>query len=159
MDAWLAVDAWGATCAFATAIASGAHALACVPPLARRRFGPSGLARAAALRRHAWLRALDPSVRQLAALIGRWPLEPLRSAVDRLRVRAGDRLGLCSDEWLALAMFGALCGACCGLCVTGALVVDRAWPTAAAVALGASYPFEYLRNRAASRASCPRRSI
>jgi tight adherence protein C len=141
-----------ATLAFAIALSIGCHALARVPARPRPTLGPRGFERGAALRRLAWLRAIDPALRWLAASIARLPLDRVRSALERRCVHAGDALGLAADEWLALAGLAACAAACITACALRLIAIDARWPVAAAALIGAAWPFEYLRSRGAARA-------
>ena len=109
---------------------------------------PDGLPATRPAPRPPGLRRLAPLLALLGERLARLPLDRLRAPVERLRVSAGEPLGLSTDEHLALSMVAsAACLSCAAplgtsLGLTGLLAVGMA---------GALYPIASLRGRARKR--------
>jgi tight adherence protein C len=89
------------------------HYVSALPSQAAGRLGLRGVARARALSRYAWFRAVEPFVRWGSVRIQ--PLLPVthRASLDTLLTRAGDPLGVEPAElWVLCAMLGFTGGTC-----------------------------------------------
>jgi tight adherence protein C len=129
-----------ATTLLALGLGVGGYRLARIAPLPRPALGHRGLQRARALAGVHGFFVIEPPMRWLAALIAELPLREARSPLDRMLVRAGDFLGLCADEWLALSAISAAIFALVAASTAARFGLGYG-PVAAATALGSALPF------------------
>lgn len=133
------------------AVGLGLHALLGAPSLPRARLGLRGLRRQESLRASWPWRLAEPLVRYLGARLERFMTRSTQARVDRLLVRAGDRLGLQPAELPALSLVLALLGA--GLGAWGA--AQQGAPLVlwclGGLALGLYWPYMKWSERAAER--------
>jgi len=101
-------------------------------------------------------RLLEPLLGVVAAHVRRLGLGGVRGAVERLRIRAGEPLGLDADEVLALCGLGLAAGALAGAVLAGSLGLAGGLALTAAMA---SYPIVWLRSRARTRLAGLDRSL
>jgi tight adherence protein C len=141
---------WLVTITLGVAIAGLSHLLSSVPPLARPELGPRGLQRAKALELGGFA-MLEPGMRWLGALLALIPLPRLRPLLAHKLLQAGDYLGLCADEVLALTVIGTTAGAVLGSIVCEFLYLGLGWHLFATV-LGAALPWSYVQAQIKTRA-------
>jgi tight adherence protein C len=140
---------WLVTITLGMAVAGLSYVLSSAQPLTRPELGSRGLRRAKALERGGFA-MLEPGMRWLAALVALIPLEHLRPLLSRKLLQAGDYLGLCADELLALTVMGTTAGAVLGSFVCEWLHLGLGWHLFA-ILLGAALPWSQLQAQIESR--------
>jgi tight adherence protein C len=90
------------------------YRLTLVQPLPRPTLGSRGERRTQALQAEGLFSSLEPAVRKVGAWLAPLPISGLRASLDRSLREAGNYLGLCADELLALGIlssvgFGVVC--------------------------------------------------
>ena len=100
---------WNALLATAFALVLGGVSslvfhLASTPAAPRPTLGTRGVNRTIALRHRGAFAVVEPTLRVLSAWLGVLPLGPLREAIRRSLLHAGEYLGLSEDELLAMAV-------------------------------------------------------
>ena len=138
-----------ATTALTPALAAASYALARIAPLPRPRLGHRGLQRSRALTRSGFS-AIEPAMRWLAALVAHAPISGARTHLDAQLTQAGQPLGLCSDELLALCALGGAAGALLGAGAIAWLGIGHPWQVASTI-LGAALPSLSIHSHAAER--------
>lgn len=102
------------------------------------------------------LRLLLALLAAVTVHVRRFKLRRARSAIERLRIPAGEPLDLDADEILALCGLGLAAGAATGVLLAASLGLTGGLALATA---GASYPIVWLKSRATSRLAGIDRSL
>ena len=115
-------------------IFGSSYVLALRAALPRPLVGPRGLKRRRALDEVGLFAAIEPAVRQLAAWLVGLPLRSARARIEARLVQAGDWLGLCADEVLAMCLLSGLgCGTGAALLSKGLTSGSLPWVIASSV--------------------------
>jgi len=109
--------AWGALFALSGAIGALAWALGMNGSVTPPDVGLRGYERHAALRESSLFRMLEPAIRKIGGWFGALPLGKVRTRAQQRLWNAGDYMGLCADEWFAIAAMAAVAGAGVGIVV------------------------------------------
>jgi tight adherence protein C len=141
--------------AFSTVLCSVAlallgYALGLVAPLPRPVLGHRGLARTRALTDAPVFAAIEPLVRFCGALCARLPLSTARVQLELRLVHAGDFLGLCADELIALVLLSSAACLLATSCLRAWTEISPLWQ-GLAVVLGAMLPFFSMRGETKRR--------
>ncbi len=135
----------------------GAYAVLSAPRLEPPRYGVRGRRRIGA-RSEAGFRAIEPWLSRLGGIVARLPLEKQRAWLGRLIGRAGEPMGLCADEWIALSLLSMAVLGGAALWLTTRARMDPFW-VVGSVVLSATMPIAGLHNRAKERAKQLERSL
>lgn len=120
------------------------------PPIDRPELGSRGLKRHRALQARGPFFAIEPIVRFVAGWFRDFSLSKLRWQIDRKIVHAGDFMGLCADEVLALTLLTSVAFGVGGLVLCNVAVL----PVSVALfafGLGAMVPWSRIKNAALER--------
>ncbi|MCA9589500.1 MAG: type II secretion system F family protein [Myxococcales bacterium] len=123
---------------------------ASAPTRAARRTGMRGMKRQQALARGGLFGAIEPLVRWLGLRLTRFVSPQLQASIDRQVAMAGDFLGLCAEEMLALSVLCGVVGAAAGA-AANAIVHLGPMLAVAVAAFGMVSPFMTLSSAAADR--------
>jgi tight adherence protein C len=124
---------------------------------AQRRPRPSdlgyrGLMRANARRTTLAFQLVEPWICSFGREIQRWRYAPLRTKLDRLLLQAGEPLGLCADELIALSLLSSGAGATCFILAAQVCGFSAGAPAVVGCVLGMIAPWTRVHAAAAQRA-------
>lgn len=138
-------------------VGAAALLLSRVPALEAPRFGPRGRRREEA-RQEVSFRVCEQLLCWGGGLISTLPIQGRRQALERLVIRAGQPMGLCADEWLALSVVSFCVLGLGGGRLTVNAGMGTMW-TVGVVALSGVLPLSRLRQAAKERAKQLERSL
>lgn len=127
-------------CFFVTAIVLLGWVLFRIPPSVRPTMGARGAERTRAIERSAAFAVFEPVLRQIASWVGAAGVRLPRGHIQQKLLRAGDFLGLSSEEAVALSLCCSVAGGVAGWLTSRWMHGSAIWAVSG-LAIGSALPF------------------